>query len=362
MARFLIFLLCLLPVAAGAQHLEKISFVSQVHEFGTIHQEDGPVTHEFRFVNISGDSIRITGVEASCGCTTPSWSMEAIAPGDSGYVQARYNPYNRPGAFNKTLSVRFNTVEEPVTLFIRGKVTPESGPPSVEYRHSMGGIRLKYATLNMGKVFTTEEPTERRFPIYNDSDTIIAFSENVEKPAHVEVVFQPAQIGPGEVAEMVVSYDARSKNDLGFSSDNVTFFTDEPDGASPKSVNLYATIEEYFPPMTAEEMKKAPHLSIKEPLHDFNEIKEGVQVSTDFTITNSGQSDLTIRQVKGNCACVTASVSKNTLSPGETTSVKVTFDATRRKGNQQKSITIYSNDPTAPAQRMTIRARVETGE
>ncbi len=160
---------------------------------------------------------------------------------------------------------------------------------------------------------------------------------------------------------MVVIYDARSKNDLGFSSDNLTFYTNEPEGAQRKSVNLYATIEEYFPPMTSEDLKVAPHLAIKEPMHDFDEIKPDVTVSTTFTLINSGQSTLKIRQVKGNCDCITAKSDRMSLDPGETATVTVTFNSTGRLGNQ-KSVTIYTNDPMAPAQRLTVRARVTSGE
>ena len=360
MKKFFILLAFLLPFAVQGQHLDKIKFDTQAHDFGEISESDGPVTHEFQFVNITGDSLRITHVRASCGCTTPAWTREPIAPGDTGLVQAQYNPYNRPGPFNKTLSVNFDILDEPVTLFIRGKVTPKTGPAAEEYRHAIGGIRLKYATFNLGKVYTTEEPTEKRFPVYNDSDTVITFTEEVEKPAFVDVSIEPSSIAPGETAELVIRYDAKAKDDLGFSSDNITFFTDEEEEASRKSVSLYATIEEYFPPMTAEEMKKAPHLKITDPLYDFDDISEGVQVSTEFTLTNTGQSNLNIRQVKGNCACVSAEVNKTDLAPGETALVKVTFDSSQRKGNQQKSITVYSNDPMAPAQRMTIRARVKS--
>ncbi len=362
MSRFFLITWLFLPLALQAQYADKIQFESQRHDFGTIYEADGPVTHDFRFVNKGTDSLRITAVNASCGCTTPSWTQGVIAPGDSGFVQAQYNPNNRPGIFNKSLTVGFDGLPEMVNLFIQGKVIPTANSIAEEYRQKIGGIRLKYATLNMGKVFTTDQPTEKRFKVYNDSDSILVFQENVEKPAHVKVSFDPLQVEPGKTADMIVLYDAKAKNDLGFSSDNITFFTNEPDGASRKSVNLYATIEEYFPPMTAEELKTAPHLKIEEALHDFEKISEGERVTTEFTVSNSGQSPLVIRQVKGNCDCISSKIRKMTLKPGESTTVEVTFDATRRKGNQQKSVTIYSNDPTAPAQRMTIRARVDTDD
>ncbi len=359
MFRIFTLLLVLLPMVVSSQHLDKISFQSQDHDFGKIYESDGPVNHEFRFVNISEDSLKITGVQASCGCTTPSWSSDVLAPGDSGYVQAQYNPLNRPGRFNKNLKVQFDGIEQPVTLLIRGSVIPRAGSVEEEFRNEIGGIRLRYSTFNMGKVFTTDESTEKRFEVYNGSDTVITFQENIEHPPHVSVSFDPPSVEPGKIAEMVVLYDAKNKGDLGFSSDNITFYTDEPEGAQRKSVNLYATIEEYFPPMTAEEMKVAPHLKIDEPLHDFDKISQGERVTTEFRIVNSGQSQLEIRQLKGNCACITASIDKMKLQPGESAEIKVTFDSTQRKGNQQKSITVYSNDPTAPAQRMTIRARVD---
>lgn len=359
MSRLFSLILVFVSFLAGAQHLEKVVFNSQTHNFGSIAEEAGPVTHEFRFKNTGTDSLLIAEVNASCGCTTPSWSKESIAPGDSGFVQAQYNPMNRPGPFNKNLTVTFSSIESPIQLFIRGNVTPSPGSVEEEFSNKIGGIRLKYQTFNMGKVLTTDEPSEKVFEVYNDSDTIITFLDRFEKPAHVQVRFEPQQVAPGEKAQLIVTYDAKSKNDFGFNSDNLTFYTDEPEGAQRKSVNLYATIEEYFPPMSSEELKTAPHMAVKDPMHDFEKVKPGDRVTTTFTLINTGQGTLEIRQVKGNCACIVATVDRMSLEPGETANVEVTFDATDRLGNQQKSVTVYSNDPMAPAQRMTVRAYVE---
>ena len=101
---------------SNAQQQEKLKFDERNYKFGSVKEEDGPVTHEFQFTNTSNDTIVVKGVKASCGCTTPGWSKDAVLPGEKGFVQARYNPRNRPGRFKKSLTV--NTMRAPLALRI----------------------------------------------------------------------------------------------------------------------------------------------------------------------------------------------------------------------------------------------------
>lgn len=39
------------------------------------------MTYEFKFTNTGKEPLIISNVQASCGCTTPKWSNEPIAPG-----------------------------------------------------------------------------------------------------------------------------------------------------------------------------------------------------------------------------------------------------------------------------------------
>ena len=155
-----------------------------------------------------------------------------------------------------------------------------------------------------------------------------------------------------------MAYDAKARNDLGFLSDNVVILTDESEEFNKKSFSVYATLEEYFPPLTKAELANAARLSIQEPVHDFGKIKKGEKVNTTFVLINSGKSPLNLRKTKANCSCTASVPSKEILQPGESGELNVTFDATGRRGNQQKSVTIFSNDPMAPTQRITIKAYV----
>ena len=90
------------------------------HDFGTIPQGK-PVTAVFKIKNKSKTPLIFTSVSASCGCTTPNYTKEPIAPGKTGEITATYNALS-PGEFNKQVVVNTNLSEEQVLLRLKGKV------------------------------------------------------------------------------------------------------------------------------------------------------------------------------------------------------------------------------------------------
>src|SRR5690606_15032860 len=132
-----------------------------------VEENNGPVTHEFVFTNESPRPVKIVRVQASCGCTTPGWSKEAIAPGDEGYIQASYDPKGRPGFFSKSLTVTTDLGTETITLHIKGEVTNSEKPMAADYPVSMGNMRMKVGSFNMGRVYVKDENVVREFPFIN---------------------------------------------------------------------------------------------------------------------------------------------------------------------------------------------------
>jgi hypothetical protein len=356
-----------LPAAKAQQLVERqgfakkaalIEFAQKSHDFGQVPEQEGPVTHTFEFANTGEVPIRILGVKASCGCTTPDWSKEEIAPDEKGFVVAQYDPSNRPGVFNKTLTV--NTSAEPniVMLTIKGTVKPRPRTAIDDFPTEMGNLRVKYRGFNMGKV-TSEAPVTKSFEVYNQGDQPLLFSDKVIAPDYLTVSFKPQEIPANSRGEIVLTYDVPARNELGWVSDNLVLFTNEAEGENMKSFSVMATIEEYFPPMTGEELALAPRLELDKTLYDFGSIKEGKLVETEFLITNSGQQELSIRKTKANCGCTVSKPEKEVLQPGESSKILVSFDTKGRKGNQYKTVTIFSNDPTAPTQTVTIKGEVK---
>ena len=101
-----------------------VSWDKTVHDFGKFDESGGKVVATFEFVNTGNETVYITNVKASCGCTSPEWSKEPVQPGAKGYVKAAYNPSKRPGKFNKSITVTTNEFQPTSVLRIMGEVNP----------------------------------------------------------------------------------------------------------------------------------------------------------------------------------------------------------------------------------------------
>lgn len=99
-----------------------IALDKEVHDFGTIKESDGKVSAVFSITNTSDRPLVIEDVKASCGCTTPEWTKEPIAPGKQGHVKATYDPTNRISAFDRTVTVKTNGDPSTLTFHIKGTV------------------------------------------------------------------------------------------------------------------------------------------------------------------------------------------------------------------------------------------------
>ena len=99
------------------------------YNFGKIPQGK-PVTHIFEVVNTGKEPLQIENVQASCGCTTPEWSHDPIAPGASKKITVGYNAAVK-GEFEKAITVFYNSGKTKL-LYIKGEVwqTPADPAPA----------------------------------------------------------------------------------------------------------------------------------------------------------------------------------------------------------------------------------------
>lgn len=103
----------------------EISFKETKHDFGTIPFK-GNGSYEFVFVNTGNEPLILTQPKSSCGCTVPEWPKEPILPGASNVIKVTYKNTNKPGNFNKYVTVFSNAVvNKEVKLYIKGTVEPE---------------------------------------------------------------------------------------------------------------------------------------------------------------------------------------------------------------------------------------------
>lgn len=129
---FLTLFVALFGFAAQAQEVQetpaegaKITFDNKVINYGKV-EKGANGTRVFKFKNEGTEPLVLNSVRASCGCTTPKWTREPIAPGAEGEIQVKYDT-NRMGNFHKTVTVQSNATNQTVVLTIKGQVmNPEA--------------------------------------------------------------------------------------------------------------------------------------------------------------------------------------------------------------------------------------------
>lgn len=319
-----------------------ISFDKDTHDFGVIKEEDGKIKYDFQFTNTGGKPLIISDVRASCGCTSPAWSKEPVLPGKKGFVSATYDPTNRPGPFNKSLTVISNATSPSMILYIKGEVTPKPQTMEDVYRYSMGDIRLVSNHVSFAQVLKGKTSTQE-VEIINVSDKPVKISFS-KVPGHIVMKAIPEVLKPNEKGKIEVSYNSALKDEWGFVIDRVDVMLNDQ-FSNENRLTVSATIEEDFSSLTPDQLASAPSISFDNSTFDFQEIKQGEKVEHVFTITNTGKSDLIIRNVKASCGCTAVSPVDDVVKPGASTTMKVIFNSAGKIGKQNKTITIISNDP-----------------
>lgn len=105
----------------------KFTIEKTSHDFGNI-EEGVQATVTFTFKNTGNAPLELNNVVASCGCTTPKWTNDPIAPGKEGTITAIYDSNRRPGNFTKTITVTHNGEGGTNYLTIRGNVNKAEPP------------------------------------------------------------------------------------------------------------------------------------------------------------------------------------------------------------------------------------------
>ena len=98
-----------------------ITFKETEFDFGDIKQGE-KVEHTFEFTNTGEADLLISTARASCGCTVPEFTEEAIKPGKSGKIKVTFNSAGKKGPTTKTITVVCNTANENEILTIKTNI------------------------------------------------------------------------------------------------------------------------------------------------------------------------------------------------------------------------------------------------
>ena len=337
-----IFFLVAAITVSVAQEKPKIVFDKLTNDFGAFKEDAGVQTTEFSFTNQGTVPLVLNNVQASCGCTTPEWTRQPVAPGQKGMIKVSYDPRNRPGSFNKSVTVQSNADNPVVVLTISGTVKEREMTIAELYPYQVGELRAKTSNISFIRLINTETQSQD-LELINDTDNPITVGFR-QVPNYIKAKIVPETIPAKGKAMLSVAFDAKEANTFGFVANRI-YLSLNGSNDYKSSVGISATIEEDFSGLTPEQLANAPVAVFEPKTYDFGDIKEAADVEYTFTLKNVGKSDLIIRNVRASCGCTAVSPSKTVIKSGETAPIKVVFDPRGKRGKQSKTITVITNDP-----------------
>jgi len=107
------------PARSGA----KLRFKTLTHDFGAVDDTD-ELHYEFEFTNEGAETLEITEVKASCGCTTTELTKMVYESGEEGAIDLIFHPKGY-GPQTKTITVKSNSAgSERIVVYVKSTVTP----------------------------------------------------------------------------------------------------------------------------------------------------------------------------------------------------------------------------------------------
>lgn len=91
---------------------------------------------------------------------------------------------------------------------------------------------------------------------------------------------------------------------------------------------------------------------------DLNPDLGATKVDAVFKYENKGTTPVHIKSVRPSCGCTTAALVKNDVAPGEKGTITATFNIGDRTGVQTKTVTVETDDASAPQTVLTFKANI----
>ena len=261
-----------------------INFSDRAHDFGTIKEVNGAVSYDFEFVNAGTAPILIKNVESSCGCTSPQWSKQPVLPGQKGFVKATFDPKDRPGFFDKTITVYSNAKPTVVELKIKGTVEGKARTVLDDYPYELAsGLRLPLEHISLMKVHKGEVKS-MSVGVFNNAGKSVAVSFT-DLPAYIKMAIEPQPIPDKGKATIKAAYNTAMNGEYGLNKEQVTMVVEGKKYTLPVSVFIEEDFKNIDP-------ATAPRIEADKRYHNFGHTPAAQVVSCTYQIKNTGQTPL----------------------------------------------------------------------
>lgn len=331
-----------LQIAAVAQ--SRLTFDSQVHDFGQVLLGKGAVQCTFEGRNTGKEPLAIQSVTTSCGCTNVKWDHNAVNPGAVTRITATYTNDEGPYPFDKVLTVKVAGEAKPILLHLRGtsvkEILPLDKVYTIRFGNALGLTQTAFKAPNVEQ--GTSKGDECRIANLSGKAVKVDFSAVTDG---LSLRVEPNPIPAGSEATLHYTVAARP-GVWGFNDYAATLVEDGR--STGRCISVRALTCENFSGLTKEQKSAGPRPIFAESTYSFGHKRAGAVVSAKFTCTNKGAAPLKVYKVDSDRGGV-SSTAFPVVKPGESGSFTVTFDTGGMpKGEALVMLTLTTNSPLRP--------------
>lgn len=208
---FWVMLFILLPLRAVGQtgqpaFLSTFRPVERVHDFGTVYERNGKLTHTFVLKNRGQSTVAISNVNTWCGCMVAEYTKSGIRPGEKAKVKVTFDPDHKQGNFVKQVVLLLNGGTSYVRLWVKANVVPYRHPVQESCPYDFGhGLYMSQRLLPFPELGAGQDYS---FDLQIGNDTNRPMTVTFRRTPNNTVLKMPGSVklGPKEVRTVKVSY------------------------------------------------------------------------------------------------------------------------------------------------------------
>lgn len=191
---------CAIIVAGGAWLHAEVKLIDPEYDFGIVRELSGIQSGKAHIVNYGPDTVAVSEVRPSCGCTGAEFNEGPLAPGDTAVINFTYDPFRRPGNISKTVKVYVEPGNQRFVIQLAGRVVGTAHTLSRNYPIECGPLRLSERLLELKDV----KPSSGRHTfvrmVNQSMDTITPVIHNEYHNLTIDMT--PSSLAPGEVGSI----------------------------------------------------------------------------------------------------------------------------------------------------------------
>lgn len=344
-----------------------VIWLTKSYDFGLMKEAAGPKTGTAAFTNSGNEPITILEVKPSCGCTSTEYSEEPVMPGDTATISFTYDPYRRPGRFEKSVRVRLSdgtTHRIPISGNVLG--TPES--VDMLYPGNAGDIRLSETSLHLGDI-KMGRTSNRFINAYNLSTDTVSPSVTTSSPL-LRTQASSRNAGPGDLITYSILLDTSKSDTLSYGPASFKVAFASSPGAEPLTVPVTAYIIPDAQMLAARQGDRHPAIDIDAGLIDLGDINTGSTCTREITIKNSGKAPLTLFRIftdpksgvkPADAGNSLPDIPVFTLKPGKSRKITISIPPlSLSAGPHRFNLVIMSDDPLRTITTLPVALNIRT--